>query len=72
MEDFSLRNKINPNTNHFIVDNTKVSDLIVSIKQRDTNTLTNILANHVIKKIKAIPVTITNLRDGIAWKFMSN
>lgn len=63
MEDSSLVDKINPNTSHYIVKNAKVSDFITSNKHWGIKDLTNILPNHIINKIKAIRIPISDIKD---------
>lgn len=71
MEDSHLVNKNNSKTIHLIEENTKVIDLITPIKHWDTNSLINILPDHIINKIKAT-TPFLNLNDRITWRFMSH
>lgn len=64
-------NKLN-NTRCLIKETTKVSDFLIPIKHWDTDVLTNILPNHIINKIKPIPIPIIDINDKIGWKFTPN
>lgn len=55
--------KINPNMLHYIEANAKGSDFNTPRKHWDTNSLISILPNHIINKIKAITIPISNLKD---------
>lgn len=54
------------------MDTTKLSDFITPQKIGTLVTLDNILTNHIINKIKAIPIFISDIEDRIKWKFTSN
>lgn len=41
-------------------------------KNWDANVLVNILSNHIIDKINATPVSISDIKDRIRWEFMSH
>lgn len=63
IEPFSLVDKINPNMKHYITENTEVNEFISPAKNWDTNPLVNILPNHIISKIKAILIPMSNIKD---------
>lgn len=49
-----------------------IRDFITVKKQYNTDGLTNIILEKVIKKIKAIPIPLTNMDDKLIQRFTSN
>lgn len=49
----------------YSIENAKINDLITPMKNRDTNSLVNLIAYHVSNKIKAIPTPISDTNDTI-------
>lgn len=75
MENSTLVDKLNPNMSHHIVETAKVSDSITFTKQCHINPLVSILPDHIINKIKAIPILIRDIKDKIKLNlhsFLSN
>lgn len=63
-----LIHNINANMEYLIEKKTKLAILVTPTTQWDTKPLINILPDHIIKEIKAIPIPITYLNDRIMWR----
>lgn len=61
--------KVNPNKRQSIKENAKISDSINPSKNWDINPLVNILSIDIINKIKAIPISRSDITNRINWKF---
>lgn len=64
--------KNDPDMSNYIVENAKVSDFITSSRYWNNNSLVNILSDHIINKIKSIPIPIFYIKENIKWKFTSH
>lgn len=65
MEDSPLVDKINPNMTQHMEENANVKNFVTPTKHWDTNSLVNILPNHMINKIIMILLPIYDLKDRI-------
>lgn len=60
--------KVNPSMVHKIIENAKVSDFITFSRCSDINPLVNTLLDHIINKIKATPISISDIKYQIKMK----